>query len=59
MYRLPPVCPSARPLIGAKPLVPAEASTDAARVVLVDQSLGMAAVSHGATAFDRALNDSL
>ncbi|MDB5173691.1 MAG: hypothetical protein JWN51_2464, partial [Phycisphaerales bacterium] len=44
----------ARPLIGAKPLVPAEASTDAARVVLVDQSLGMGAVSHGATAFDRA-----
>src|SRR5665213_1550412 len=44
----------ARPLIGAKPLVPAESSAGAARVVLLDQSLGMSEVFHGATAFDRA-----
>jgi hypothetical protein len=44
----------ARPLIGAKPLVPAEASPGGARVIILDQSLGMGEVSHGATAFNRA-----
>lgn len=44
----------ARPLTGAKPLVPADASGGGARVVLLDQSLGMAEVFQGATAFDRA-----
>src|SRR4051812_41927384 len=44
----------ARPLIGPRPLVAGDAQAGTNRVVLVDQSLGMAAASHGATAFDRA-----
>lgn len=44
----------ARPLIGAKPLVPAESAAGGLRVVILDQSLGMSEISHGATAFDRA-----
>src|SRR5258708_23037013 len=43
-----------RPLLGPRPLVKEESSADTNRVVLVDQSLGMAATSHGASSFDRA-----
>ncbi len=44
----------ARPLTGARPLVTADSAGGAARVVLLDQSLGMSEVANGATAFDRA-----
>jgi hypothetical protein len=43
----------ARPLIGAKPLI-ADAPGDAVRVVILDRSQSMAAVSNGVQAFERA-----
>jgi hypothetical protein len=44
----------ARPLIGAKPLISVGDSGDAIRIVILDQSQSMAAVSNGIAAFDRA-----
>jgi hypothetical protein len=44
----------ARPLIGAKPLVDAQSSGAAVRVVLLDSSLSMSAITGGQSAFDRA-----
>ncbi|HEY8746432.1 MAG TPA: BatA and WFA domain-containing protein [Tepidisphaeraceae bacterium] len=43
-----------RPLFGPRPLVVEEASGNTDRIVLVDQSLGMAATSHSVRTFDRA-----
>ncbi|HEX4796681.1 MAG TPA: BatA and WFA domain-containing protein [Humisphaera sp.] len=43
-----------RPLLGPRPLVKEESAADTNRVVLVDQSLGMAATSRGVSSFDRA-----
>ena len=44
----------ARPLIGAKPLVSPTAAANAVRVVILDQSQSMAAVSNGVQSFERA-----
>ncbi len=44
----------ARPLAGTKPLIAAGEPGDAARVVIVDASLSMGAVTGGQTVFDRA-----
>src|SRR5690242_9395924 len=44
----------ARPLIGSRPLVSAADASDAVRVVILDQSQSMAAISHGVAAFERA-----
>ena len=43
----------ARPLIGAKPMVASDSSARTGRVVILDQSQSMAAVWHGAAAFER------
>jgi hypothetical protein len=40
-------------LIGAKPLISVGDSGDAIRIVILDQSQSMAAISHGIAAFDR------
>jgi hypothetical protein len=44
----------ARPLIGAKPIGPSDASAGVARVVVLDVSQSMAAVGGGVSAFERA-----
>src|SRR3984957_4751631 len=44
----------ARPLLGAKPLIDATSSGSAVRIVLLDSSLSMSAISGGQQAFDRA-----
>lgn len=44
----------ARPLLGAKPLIDAASTGSAVRIVLVDSSLSMSAISGGQQAFDRA-----
>src|SRR5207237_929209 len=47
-------CAFARPLIGAKPLIAMNDTTNAARVIILDQSQSMAATSAGVSAFERA-----
>jgi len=44
----------ARPLIGAKPVAASDSAGSIGRVVILDQSQSMAAVWHGAAAFERA-----
>src|SRR5688500_15517181 len=44
----------ARPLLGTKPLIAASTPGSAMRVIILDQSQSMAAVSNGVSAFDRA-----
>ncbi len=44
----------ARPMLGAKPLIDTASSAAAVRIVLLDSSLSMSAISSGQQAFDRA-----